>query len=156
MSLSKRKKNRRLLILFAAGLAVAALAPTAGAATATPERTATYTAPLVVDNAGTPGQIQSDAPDVVLAPPGVNVPKQPGEVIVSARVEDTSVPFVSEHARSQNRIDRMNSTPVETSSPNTFDWGDAGLGAGSAMALLLLTAAAALGIRRNQGRRVAL
>lgn len=43
---------------------------------------------------------------------------------------------------------RGTSEPVLTASPSSFDWGDAGIGAGLSFAAILLAAAAALSVRQ--------
>ena len=43
---------------------------------------------------------------------------------------------------------RGTSQPVLTASPSSFDWGDAGIGAGLAFAAMLLAAASALSVRQ--------
>jgi hypothetical protein len=43
---------------------------------------------------------------------------------------------------------RGTSEPVLTASPSSFDWGDAGIGAGLAFAAMLLAAASALSVRQ--------
>lgn len=43
---------------------------------------------------------------------------------------------------------RGTSEPVLTASPSSFDWGDAGIGAGLAFAAILLAAASALSVRQ--------
>jgi hypothetical protein len=168
MSVSKRK-NRRLLILFAVAVGVGAIGiPAAQAAKLSPlassylvqnrdalnayahrwiTQAPASSVPFITENSASQNRIGQSRPNYG--------PYDPWAYRF-VHQSNTSVPFVTEHAPSQNQIDRLNSTPVSTSSPNTFDWGDAGVGAGSAMALMLLTAAGALGIRRNQSRRVAL
>jgi hypothetical protein len=175
MSLFKRK-NRRLLILFAVALAAAAIVPVAEAAKRStnteqlagwgwrptsgklspsvriitensasqnqialrnagarvPEIAPTYAAPLIVDNSLNPSQVRSSG--------------QP-------------VQFSSENSAGQNEVALRNAAETTVSAPSSsvFDWGDAGLGAGSAVGLmLLLTAAAAFVIRRSRPRRVVL
>ena len=72
------------------------------------------------------------------------------------QVAPTTVSFTSENAASQNQIALRNAeATVSTPGSSVFDWGDAGVGAGSTAGLmLLLTAAAAFVIRRNHARRV--
>jgi len=68
------------------------------------------------------------------------------------------VAFTTENASSQNRVSLLNAaqSAVRTSSPNTFDWGDAGIGAGTVGGILLLVAAGMLATaRRSEGRRLA-
>jgi hypothetical protein len=131
MSLFKRK-HRRLVILFAVAFAAAAIVPVAQAAKFGPEMAPTYAAPLIVDNSLNPNQVSSSG--------------QP-------------VRFSSENSASQNEVALRNAAETSVSTPGSsvFDWGDAGLGAGSAVGLMvLLTAAAAFVIRRSRPRRVVL
>ena len=96
------------------------------------EMAPTYTAPLIVDNSLNPNQISSSG--------------QP-------------VRFSSENSASQNEVALRNAaeTTISTPGSSVFDWGDAGVGAGSTAGLmLLLTAAAAFVIRRSRPRRVVL
>ena len=95
------------------------------------EMAPTYAAPLIVDNSLNPNQTSSSG--------------QP-------------VRFSSENSASQNEVALRNAaeTTISTPGSSVFDWGDAGLGAGSAVGLMLLTAAAAFVIRRSRPRRVVL
>ena len=82
-----------------------------------------------------------------------------GPYIGTASTPSTpSTPFISENSASQNQVALRNAEgSFATPSSSVFDWGDAGVGAGSAAGLmLLLTAAAAFVIRRNQARRIVL
>jgi hypothetical protein len=75
-----------------------------------------------------------------------------------AAVSQNPVSFTTENASSQNRVSLLNAAEnaVRTSSPNTFDWGDAGIGAGTVGGILLLVAAGMLAtVRRSEGRRLA-
>jgi hypothetical protein len=170
MSVSRRKKqHRRLAILFAVAVTVGAIGiPAAQAAKLSPLASSYLvqnrdalnayahrwitpapdsSVPFITENSASQNRIEQSTPNYG--------PYDPWAYRF-VHQSNTSVPFVTEHGSSQNRIDRLNSAPVSTSSPTTFDWGDAGVGAGSAIALMLLMAAAALGIRHNEGRRVAL
>lgn len=73
-------------------------------------------------------------------------------------VSPNPVSFTTENASSQNRVSLLNAaeSAVRTSSPNSFDWGDAGIGAGTVGGILLLVAAGMLAtVRRSGGRRLA-
>jgi hypothetical protein len=75
-----------------------------------------------------------------------------------AAVSQNPVSFTTENASSQNRVSLLNAAEnaVRTSSPNTFDWGDAGIGAGTVGGILLLVAAGMLAtVRRSGSRRLA-
>ena len=70
------------------------------------------------------------------------------------------VPLVTENSYGQNRPATRSATgsnageaPIQAARSGGFPWGDAGIGAGSAVALMLFIAGATLGIRRNRARR---
>jgi hypothetical protein len=68
------------------------------------------------------------------------------------------VSFATENSPSQNRVSLLNAaeTGALTSSSNTFDWGDAGIGAGTVGGIVLLIGAAMLAtVRRSGNRRLA-
>ena len=74
-------------------------------------------------------------------------------------VTQSPVSFTTENAPSQNRVSRLNAleTASLASSSKTFDWGDAGVGAGTVGGIVLLIGAAMLAtVRRNGNRRLAL
>jgi hypothetical protein len=64
--------------------------------------------------------------------------------------------FVTEHTHGQYRPQRS-ATPVPVSTPfvasDQFHWADAGIGAATVTALLLISGGAALGFRRSQRRQ---
>jgi len=71
-----------------------------------------------------------------------------------------SVPLITENSYGQNRPATRSATgsnageaPIQVARAGGFRWGDAGIGAGSAVALMLLVAGAALGVRRNRALR---
>jgi hypothetical protein len=73
-------------------------------------------------------------------------------------VSPSPVSFTTENAPSQNRISLANAAQTGTlgSSPNAFDWGDAGVGAGTVGGILLLVGLALLAtVRRSEHRRLA-
>jgi hypothetical protein len=212
MSVFKRK-NRRLLILFAVAAAAAAIVPVAQAAKLSPSSaqylvkdraaldayanrwvkhtstmseqqaklsptssqylvgnraaleayehrylTASTPAPtsvrIITDNSASQNQISRSQQSQQYGPPDPWAYRYLQSVDSSA----PSVSFTSENAASQNQVAARNAaeTTVSTGS-SVFDWGDAGVGAGSAVGLmLLLTAAAAFVIRRSHPRRVVL
>ena len=59
--------------------------------------------------------------------------------------------IVTEHSPSQNRIDRLNETPVVTGTTDGFQWGDAGIGASAALGLVLLISGTTLVVARRRG-----
>ena len=72
----------------------------------------------------------------------------------------TAVPLITENSYGQNRPATRSATgsnageaPIQVARAGGFRWGDAGIGAGSAVALMLLVAGAALGVRRNRALR---
>lgn len=69
----------------------------------------------------------------------------------------SGVVFTTENAPSQNRISLLNAAETGAlTSAGPFDWGDAGVGAGTVGGVVLLIGAAVLiGIRRNESRRFA-
>jgi hypothetical protein len=74
-------------------------------------------------------------------------------------VSQNPVSFTTENASSQNRVSLLNAvrTGALTPSSKTFDWGDAGVGAGTVGGIVLLIAAAVLAsVRRSGNRRLAL
>jgi hypothetical protein len=74
-------------------------------------------------------------------------------------VSQNPVSFTTENASSQNRVSLLNAvrTGALTPSSKTFDWGDAGVGAGTVGGIVLLIAAAMLAsVRRSGNRRLAL
>jgi hypothetical protein len=74
-------------------------------------------------------------------------------------VSQSPVAFTTENAPSQNRISLLNAVQsgTLTSSSNAFDWGDAGIGAGTVGGIVLLIGAAMLAtVRRSANRRLAL
>ncbi len=74
-------------------------------------------------------------------------------------VSPSPVSFTTENAPSQNRVSLLNAVQSGTlaSSSHTFDWGDAGIGAGTVGGIVLLIGAAMLAtVRRNSNRRLAL
>ncbi len=79
--------------------------------------------------------------------PGLNAPASPA-----------TVSFATENSASQNRVSLLNAAETGSlGSGSTFDWGDAGIGAGTVGGVLLLVGAATLAVlRRNGGRRLAL
>ena len=74
-------------------------------------------------------------------------------------VSQNPVSFTTENASSQNRVSLLNAvrTGALTPSSKTFDWGDAGVGAGTVGGIVLLIAAAMLAsVRRSGNRRLVL
>lgn len=74
-------------------------------------------------------------------------------------VSQNPVSFTTENASSQNRVSLLNAvrTGALTPSSKTFDWGDAGVGAGTVGGIVLLIGAAMLATARRSGdRRLAL
>jgi hypothetical protein len=74
-------------------------------------------------------------------------------------VSPNPVSFTTENASSQNRVSLLNAaeTGALASSSKTFDWGDAGIGAGTVGGIVLLIGAAMLvTVRRSGNRRLAL
>jgi hypothetical protein len=74
-------------------------------------------------------------------------------------VSSAPVSFTTENAPSQNRVSLLNAVETGQLAPssNTFDWGDAGVGAGTVGGILLLIGAATLAtVRRSGNRRLAL
>jgi len=74
-------------------------------------------------------------------------------------VSPNPVSFTTENAASQNRVSLLNAVESGSlgSSSNTFDWGDAGIGAGTVGGIVLLIGAAMVAtVRRNANRRLAL
>ena len=71
-----------------------------------------------------------------------------------------SVPLITENSYGQNRPATRSASgsnageaPIQVVRSGGFRWGDAGIGAGSAVALMLFVAGAALGVRRNRALR---
>ena len=74
-------------------------------------------------------------------------------------VSPAPVSFTTENAPSQNRVSLLNAVETGRLAPgsNTFDWGDAGVGAGTVGGIVLLVGAAMLAtVRRNGNRPLAL
>jgi hypothetical protein len=74
-------------------------------------------------------------------------------------VASAPVSFTTENAPSQNRVSLLNAVETGTLAPssNTFDWGDAGVGAGTVGGIVLLIGAAMVAaIRRSGNRRLVL
>jgi len=70
-------------------------------------------------------------------------------------VSQSPVSFTTENASSQNRVSLLNAALAPSSS--TFNWGDAGIGAGTVGGIVLLIGAAMLAtVRRSGNRRLAL
>jgi acyl-CoA synthetase (AMP-forming)/AMP-acid ligase II len=214
MSVFKRK-NRRLVILFAVALAAAAIVPVAQAAKLSPtsaqyvvkdraaldayasrwvkhtstmseqqaklsptssqylvgnraaleayehrylpasKPAATSSVRIITENSASQNQISAAQQSQPYGPPD---PWAYRFVSPGGQVPPTTVPFTSENSSSQNQVALRNAeATVSTPGSSVFDWGDAGVGAGSAAGLmLLLTAAAAFVIRRNHARRIVL
>ena len=70
-------------------------------------------------------------------------------------VSQNPVSFTTENASSQNRVSLLNAvrTGALTPSSKTFDWGDAGVGAGTVGGIVLLIGAAMLATARRSGNR---
>jgi len=70
-------------------------------------------------------------------------------------VSENPVSFTTENASSQNRVSVLNAVKTGALSPssNTFDWGDAGVGAGTVGGIVLLIGAAMLATARRSGNR---
>jgi hypothetical protein len=70
-------------------------------------------------------------------------------------VSPTPVSFTTENASSQNHVSLLNAaeTGALASSSKTFDWGDAGVGAGTVGGIVLLIGAAMLATVRRSGDR---
>ena len=70
-------------------------------------------------------------------------------------VSQNPVSFTTENASSQNRVSLLNAvkTGALTPSSKTFDWGDAGVGAGTVGGVVLLIGAAMVAIARRSGNR---
>jgi hypothetical protein len=70
-------------------------------------------------------------------------------------VSDNPVSFTTENASSQNRVAVLNAVKTGALSPTskTFDWGDAGVGAGTVGGIVLLIGAAMLATARRSGNR---
>jgi hypothetical protein len=74
-------------------------------------------------------------------------------------VSPSPVSFTTENAPSQNRVSLLNAVEsgALASSSNAFDWGDAGVGAGTVGGIVLLIGAAMLAtVRRSGNRRLVL
>jgi hypothetical protein len=70
-------------------------------------------------------------------------------------VSPSPVSFTTENAPSQNRVSLLDA--ALTPGSNSFDWGDAGIGAGTVGGIVLVIGAAMLAtVRRNEHRRLAL
>lgn len=70
-------------------------------------------------------------------------------------VSSAPVSFTTENAPSQNHVSLLNAVETGKLAPssNTFDWGDAGVGAGTVGGILLLIGAAMLATARRSGNR---
>jgi len=73
-----------------------------------------------------------------------------------------AVPLITENSYGQNRPaprsasatgSNAGEAPIQVARAGGFRWGDAGIGVGSAVALMLLVAGAALGVRRSRAGR---
>jgi len=208
-----KRKNRRLLILFAVAFAAAAIVPVAEAAKLSPtsaqylvkdraaldayanrwvKHTSTMSEQqarlsptsrqyLVGNRAALEAYEHRYLPAITSSPVSVGIitensasqnqisraqqlnpygPPDPWAyrfISPGGQVPPTTVQFTSENAASQNQVAVRNEGLLPTPGSSVFDWGDAGVGAGSTAGLmLLLTAAAAFVIRRNHARRVVL
>lgn len=70
-------------------------------------------------------------------------------------VSQNPVSFTTENAPSQNRVSLLNAVKAGALTPSskTFDWGDAGVGAGTVGGVVLLIGAAMVAIARRSGNR---
>ncbi|MGH3057258.1 MAG: hypothetical protein ACRDPP_03350 [Gaiellaceae bacterium] len=165
--MQNHRRRIRLLRRLALGLAVAAVA--APAAQAIPDEGTIVPRGTLPNGSIVQGEYKSNLGDsVVRGHPGAlvqgerktNLPQGdvPGALVQGERKTDLPngyVPFMSDFPRTAPAPGGQDATPLgdrrvpveAVRAPSAFDWGDAGIGAGSALALLLIAGGAVVATR---------
>ncbi|MGH3020783.1 MAG: hypothetical protein ACRDNR_11585 [Gaiellaceae bacterium] len=162
--MQNHRRRIRLLRRLVLGLAVAAIV--APAAQAAPDEGTIVPRGTLPNGSIVQGEYKSGLGDgVVRGHPGGLIPQGeskadlpqgdvPGALVQGERKTDLPrgyVPFVSDFPRTAPAPGGQDSTPpapvAVVHQPSTFDWGDALIGAGVALALVLLAGGAALATR---------